>query len=136
MEKIERAAAEQEFERFANIWDIDSDMGHMDGEDKESFNQQKSRIVRAIRGGHVAIDESGSLCYTLKHPKGDTPEITFNVPTGDAYVSMDGYKDRQGIHKLNAFLGSMTGQPPKFFARMDARDIKFCQAVVILFLAS
>lgn len=135
-EKVVREVAEKEFERFVMAWDIDANTDNMSGEDKESFIQQKGRLVNQIVAGHATVDEDGDIHYKLKYPKGDTTELHFRVPTGAAYMSMDNFKDRQNISKINAFLGSMTKQAPRFFANMDARDVKFCQGVAILFLAS
>ena len=135
-EKVAREAAEQEFARFADAWDIDVNTDLMPGEDKESFMQQKGRIVHQIISGSATIDEDGDIHYTLKYPKGETTELHFRVPTGAAYMSMDNFKDRQNINKIYAFIGSMTKQAPKLFANMDARDVKVCQGVAILFLAS
>ncbi|MCK5606552.1 hypothetical protein KAR91_31910 [Candidatus Pacearchaeota archaeon] len=135
-EKISRDMAEEEFARFTRAWDIDVNTDNMSGEDKESFDQQKGRIVNQIVAGHATVDEGGDIHYTLKYPKGDTAKLHFRVPSGNAYTSMDSFKDRQNIGKINAFMGSMTKQAPKFFSNMDARDVKFCQGVAVLFLAS
>ena len=135
-EKISRDVAEEEFVRFTRVWDIDVNTDNMSGEDKESFDQQKGRIVNQIVAGHAVVDEDGDIHYTLKYPKGDTAVLHFRVPGGNAYTSMDSFKDRQNIGKLNAFMGAMTKQAPKFFSNMDGRDVKFCQGVAVLFLAS
>jgi hypothetical protein len=135
-EKISRDVAEVEFERFTRAWDIDVNTDNMSGEDKESFDQQKGRIVTQIIAGHATVDETGDIHYTLKYPRGDTATLHFRVPRGTAYTSMDSFKDRQNIGKINAFMGAMTKQAPKFFSNMDGRDVKFCYGVAILFLAS
>ena len=135
-EKMPLEVAEAEFARFAQIWDIDVNTDNMSGEDKESFNQQRGRIVNQIMAGHATVDEAGDIRYKLKYPEGSVTELHFRVPKGDAYMAMDKFKDRQNIHKTNAFLGAMTKQPPQLFSNMDARDVKFCQGVVVLFLGS
>ncbi len=135
-EKITREVAEVEFARFVEAWDIDANTDNMSGDDKESFNQQKGRIVNQIIAGHATIDEAGDIRYRLKYAEGSVTELHFRVPKGDAYMSMDKYKDRQNIHKMNSFLGGMTKQSPQFFSNMDARDVKFCQGVFVLFLGS
>ena len=135
-EKVAKAAAEEEFKRFARVWEIDLNIDAMSGEDRESFNQLKNRIINQVIAGNATIDDEGDICYTLKYPKGETKELYFRVPGGDAYLATDSYKERQGIHKTNAFMGAMTKQAPKLFANMDARDVKFCQAVANLFLGS
>ena len=136
MEKIVLEQAEAEFKRFADEWDIDDNVESMSGEDRESFEQVQKRIIKQIVKGNAVVDEGGNITYTLKHPLGSISEVQFRVPGGDAYMAMDKFKDRQSIHKLYAFMGSMTKQPPALFSNMDGRDIKFCQGVALLFLGS
>ncbi len=135
-EKIALEVVEKEFERFAAEWDIDSNSAGMSDEDRESFEPHKKRIVRGIQEGYIVIGDDGDPTYTLRKPKGETTTITFYVPSGAAYMEMDKYKDRQLVHKMNAFMGSMTKQAPAFFSNMDGRDLKVCQAVVALFMGS
>ena len=45
-DKIAVKVAEQEFERYADIWRIDYETSEMSEEDAESFGAQKKRIVR------------------------------------------------------------------------------------------
>ena len=135
-DKMTLEVAEKEFDRFVQEWDIDGNIDAMSGEDRDAFKAQKDRIVRQIMAGNATVDEHGNISYTLRHPKGSLTELAFNVPNGDAYMAMDNYKDRQSVHKLNAFMGSMTKQPPKLFSNMDGRDIKFCMGVTLLFLGS
>lgn len=128
--------AESEFKRFVDEWDIDDNMEAMSGEDRESFEQVQRRVIIQIQKRNATVDEEGTITYTLKHPKGSTTEIVFKVPGGDAYMAMDKFKERQSMHKLNAFMGVMTKLPAPLFSNMDGRDIKFCQAVTTLFLGS
>ena len=137
-EKMAREAAEHDFKTFAEAWDIDDDVdGMVDEDDKESFRLQAGRIIRKIRKGQAVVDEGGAvLRYTLLEAQGSVEVLTFNIPKGQAWSSMDRYKDRQNIGKLNAFMADMTDQSPSLFAKMDGRDLKFCQAVTNLFLGS
>lgn len=134
--KMTLEVAENEFDRFVEEWDIDGNIDAMSGEDRDSFKQQKDRIVRQILQGNATVDEHGNIAYILRHPKGELTDLSFNVPDGAAYMAMDQYKERQSVHKLNAFMGAMTKQPPRLFSSMDGRDIKFCMGVTLLFLGS
>jgi len=117
-------------------WCIDDNIEHMGPEDKESFTQQKARVVNQIIRGNAAIQENGDIIFSLQAPSGSVTALTFTIPKGRAFMSMDSYKERQGMHKMASFMGSMTGQPPKFFSNMDGRDYKFCMGIATLFLAS
>ena len=136
-EKITLEVAEAEFDQFAMTWDILTNKTRMSAEDRDSFEAQKGRIVDEIMAGGAVVDEGGStITYTLKHPSGDLKDLCFSVPKGNAYMAMDKHKERQGIHKMYEFMGAMTKQPPRLFANMDARDVKFAQGVALLFLGS
>lgn len=137
--KVAKEVAEQEFARFASTWDIFTDEESMSQEDKDTFRPLKEKIVRAIsRGAAVVSDDGKQIIYTPQHMAqgGDVSPITFNIPKGAAYIGMDSFKDRQSMHKLYSFMSEMTARPAKFFANMDGRDCKFCQAVTALFLGS
>jgi hypothetical protein len=129
--------AVQEFDRFVELWDIDGEVESMDEDSRDGFEDHKRRLVRGLRRGSVTIDEEGSVTIQLRWPKMESvTEVVCKPPGGDAMLSWDKYKDRQQVHKLNSFLGSMCGQNPVVFARMDARDLKTVQAIALLFLAS
>ena len=133
---VTKEVAEKEFSDFVDAWDIDANTDAMSGEDREAFAQQKAKIVTQIMKGSACIDEDGNISYRLKKPQGSITEIVFRIPTGEAYMKMDQYKDRQNVHKMYAFMGSMTKQAPVIFSAMDARDTKFCMGVTLLFLGS
>ena len=133
--KVVYEMALQEFDRFTHAWDIDANVDAMNGEDKESFEVQKGRIVRAIQSGAATIDEEGDVTYALKHPKGAVTSLCFKAGR-TSLIAMDQYKDRQNVHKMYAVIGSMVAQPPKLIANMDARDTKLCMGVASLFLGS
>ena len=133
--KIAREAAVVDFERFVDTWEIDANIAAMNAEDKESFNLQKERIIVQIMAGDATVDQTGAeLTYTPRHS--NHGEITFRIPKGAAYMAMDQFKERQGMHKLAGFMASMTGEAAKTFSNMDSRDVKFCMGVAILFLGS
>ena len=135
-DKVVREVAETDFNRFIEAWDIDDNTDAMSGEDKESFDQQKNRILTQIEKGSATVDEEGNISYELRYPRDGTMTLNFKVPSGAAYISMDSYKDRQNIHKMFGFMASMTKTHSKVFSKMDARDAKFCMGVALLFLGS
>lgn len=136
-DKVTPQVAEQEFERFADIWAIDLDETGLDEDDLKMLAGLRRRLTKQIRAGKLTVDESGALTYQLGYSDLDgIDSLTFNVPKGDSIMAWDRMKEREGIHKMNAFIGSMTGQSPKLFAKLDMRDLKVCQAVAQLFLGS
>ncbi len=129
--------AAQEFDRFVELWDIDGEVESMDEDSRDGFEDHKRRLCRGLRRGTITLDEEGSVTIQLRWPTLESiTEVVCKPPGGGAMLAWDKYKDRQQVHKLNAFLGSMTGQSPAIFARMDGRDLKSVQAIALLFLAS
>ena len=135
-DKISREMGEQEFQRFAELWDIETNTDRMNEQTAESFNTLRDRVVRAVCSGRATIEDDGSLSYTLREPVGDVTELTFRVPMGSAYMEMDNYKTRQSMRMLYAFLGAMTKQSSKVFVQMNGIDVKFAQGIATLFLGS
>ena len=136
-ETMALGAAEHEFNRFINAWDIDPDTGAMSVDDKSTFDSQKGRIVKDLCRGRATLDEDARFTYKLQYPKKDgaLTELVFDIARGNKAV-MDGFKDREMMKKTAAYIGSLTGQPVQTFLNLDPRDQKFAEALVVLFLAS
>lgn len=131
--KIDKATAESEFERFAEVMDIDTDTGEMDDESREGFQQQKSRMIRAMQRGNLIINESGEAVFNPAHSENPNT-VTFKMPTGAALVAMDRKKKTEDMGKMYAAMGEICGVPAKTFAMMAMPDLKVCLAVTSLFL--
>jgi hypothetical protein len=134
--KIPRDMAEAEFERFAEYWDIDTDVDSMSPEDKDSFEGQKSRIIRAVMSGRAVVESTGELTYTLREAVGNHEKITFKMPKGEAFIEMDKHKERQSMHKVATLVSKMTGVHSSLLSRFNGNDMKFCLGFAGLFLGS
>ena len=136
--KIDPQTAASEFSRWADAWELDADVASMTEEDRTSFESLQRRLTRAISKGSLVVSEDGeTLRYALLKPKVTGIEgLACNMPTGRAVLGWDRYKERESIHKLNAFMASMCGTEPAIFSGMDGRDLKVIQAVAQLFLGS
>lgn len=137
-EIVNRETAEADFDRFAEAWCLDTDIGSMEEEDRDSFVALKRRLVSTIIAGKLAVAGDGEeLAYTLRFPKTDgITVLTCNVPPGSALVALDRHKDRQNMTKLNTYLAAMCKTNPAVFVQMDGRDLKVIQAIATIFLAS
>ena len=126
------------FDRFAETWRLDSDTASMNEESRDSFEDLRRKIMRAIQAGQLTVDDTGdTLTYTLGFPKTDgIAELTIRVPMGAALIAWDKFKERQAIHRLNSYMASMCRTNPAVFSAMDQRDLKIVQAVAQLFLGS
>lgn len=134
--KVDKKTASVDFDRFAAAWEIDTDVEDMPQEDRQSFEDQKRKVVKAICIGRAAVQENGDIAYTFKDAVHGVDSVVLTMPRGEGYMEMDRYKDQQGVHKFMAVMGHMTGKPVKVFSGMSGIDLKFCMAVSTLFLAS
>lgn len=134
--KVAYEVAEEDFERFADAWDLDIDIGTMTEEDAEDFAAQKRKIIRQIVQGRAAVNESGNIVYRLFEPVGTLSEVTLTRPRGRAYMDMDKAKEGKNVTKFTNLIAASIRQIPMIISRMDGVDVKFLQAVYTLFLGS
>ena len=52
-QKISREVAEQEFIKFCDSWNIDTDEEDFDDEERQDYKTQKRKIIRAIRASTI-----------------------------------------------------------------------------------
>jgi hypothetical protein len=62
--------------------------------------------------------------------------VKVSRPSGQAFMAMEGFKDGQQIHRLQAFCSAMTGKEVKYFSKLDIIDWMFFRDIASLFLAS
>lgn len=132
-EKVAKEVAEAEFERFADVMDLDLDPADMDEDDKKGLTQQRNRVVSAIQSGALVINESGEPVFTPVRTPGVEP-LTFHEPTGASLMAMDRKKKTEDVGKMYALMGEITKTHANTFAKMKMSDLKVCQAVTTLFL--
>lgn len=132
-EKVVKEVAEQEFSRFVECMDLDVNPIDMDEDDRNSFNQQKDRIISAIQSGAVVISENGEPTFTPQRSN-DVNPITFYEPTGASLMAMDRKKKTEDIGKLYAAMGDMSKTHASVFSKMKMADLKVCMAITTLFL--
>ena len=130
---IDKETAEQEFQTWADAWEIDTEVENMNEEEREDYEGQKVKILRAMRFGRMCYEqEADRLVYTGAYMDDPLPIVR---PKGAGLMEMDRYKDREGVHKTYAVLGTMTKKNAAFFAKLDGIDLKPILAVLTLFLA-
>ncbi len=131
---ITKEFADQEFDRFCQLMDLDVDAASMNEEDRIGFDKQRGIILRVLVSGELTIDDDGQPNY-LPRLEDDPKPIVFREPTGATYMAMDRRKKQESIAKSNAMLAEMTGEPAHRFAKMKNRDYKVVMAILTLFLA-
>ena len=123
--------AEHELARFAEAMDLDLDTAKMDKEDKDSLDDVKRVVLRAIQRGKLMFNDNGEPTINLN----DGNSVTFKEPTGANFMAMDRKRKNEDVGKMYATMAEMAGCPVKTFAAMPNRDLRICTAVVSLFLA-
>ena len=132
---MDKKTAEAEFERFADIQDLDIDTGEMDAEDKSTFDNQKRRLLLALMKGSLIINEIGLPVYTPHNSESTfTDPITFHAPGGADFIQMDRKKKNYDITKTHALLASMTKLPETTFLNLKGGDYLMCTAIIGFFM--
>ena len=128
---------EDEFNRWAEAWEIDPDTDDMTQLDKDDFKVQKAQIIKAMKKGRMKYnDETDAMEYTVSRSEIDmTKPISMKRPKGSTYISMDKYKDREIVHKTFYVMAEMCGIPVAVLSKLDGIDIKPIQAVATIFLS-
>ena len=134
--KLEKKAAEEEFNKWADNFYLDRDIESMDSEEADDFIKIKKQFMLALRIGRISIDEEGDLTLKLIKPFGDKEELVFAQEfNSTAFIKMDRHKEKESMKKTLSFLGGWTKTDPKQLYRLDARDMKLCLSLTTLFLA-
>lgn len=127
--------AGNEFARFAEAMDLDIDPSAMDEEDRQGFDAQKRRVVRAISNGGLVISENGEAIYTPQRPATKNKEpITFHERTGASLMAMDKKQKGHDVAKTYAIMAAMCKVHPSVFSGMAGTDIKVCEALFALLM--
>jgi hypothetical protein len=132
--KIDKETAELEFTCICEMWEIDCEIDDMDEEDRKSFEEQKRKIIYAIRRGRLTVDDE--IVYTLAYPEANCTTVTIKRPKGQALMSTDRCKDKENFKRTYSILASMTGREVSFFSRLDGIDLKVLMAFFALFFGS
>ena len=128
---------EDEFNRWAEAWEIDPDTDDMTQLDKDDFKVQKAQIIKAMKKGRMKYnDETEAMEYTVSRSDIDmTKSISMKRPKGATYINMDKYKEREGIHKTFSMMAEMCGLPVAIISKLDGIDLKPIMAVATIFLS-
>ncbi len=125
--------AEQDFERFVEMMDLDLDTKEMTDDDEKAFNRQRNRLIKSITNGSLVIDDEGIPTYTPRR-SANKDAITFFEPDGSTLLSTDRKTSNQRVGMLYVSMAEMTKTTPARFSKMKAPDLKVCTAIYTLFL--
>lgn len=133
--KVAREVAEQEFAAWAEDNDLmytDDDLAEAPEDIAEQLRLARSRIIRAIEGGHLVINDQGLAEYT-PHTRmtEDKSPLIFKPQMGATLM----VKARSEERRMFLMMAQMTSSPDSRFAKVAGADLKVCLAIT-LFLAA
>ena len=132
---VDPETAEKEFNRLLQLWGIEDDIEDLEDDEIKIFGGIKRKLIKNLMHGSMVIEENGIVGYTLQQPKNEAfTKLALKPATGNAYMAMDKYKTHEGIHRLYAYLGSLSGLPVSVFSNMNNLDVNFCINIATLFL--
>lgn len=124
--------AEQEFERFCEAMDLETDLETMgDEEDIKAYKRERATVIRAVCAGRLEFDDA--TAEPVFYPSKGEP-LRFREPTGASFQAMEGKKRNAHVTQLYATMADITGQTTKTFSLMPNRDLKVCRALTLLFM--
>lgn len=128
---------EDEFNRWAEAWEIDPETEDMTQLDKDDFKIQKAQIIKAMKKGRMKYnEETEAMEYTVSRSDIEmTKPILMKRPQGGTYLNMDRYKEREITHKTFSMISEMCGLPVAVISKLDGIDIKPIMAVATIFLS-
>lgn len=132
MNKVAKEVAEQEFERWAEAFEIDTNTAGLSDEELKAFEAFKDKFVKRVESGALSVDENGVIEFS---PRGDSEDpLKFDEPTGAILSARQkGDTDIQGGRRM---LAAWAGVSPKRFADMKLRDFNFCSELLAFFANS
>jgi hypothetical protein len=129
MNKVSNDVAQQEFERWAEAFEIDITTNDLDDEELKAFEAFKNKFIKRVEKGALTVDEYGVVEFT---PRGDSEDpLKFDEPTGSLLSARQ--KNDTDIQAARRVLAAWAGVPPKRFADMTLRDFNFCSELLAFF---
>jgi len=125
--------ATAEFERMAELRDIDLDEDDLDAEELSELKRLKKKVVKAIASNVISIDDDGQITITMRKSS-HINSVTFKVRDGASILAMDKHKESQTMHKLFSMMACLTGTAVPTFSKMVDPDLGLCVSVMKLLM--
>lgn len=129
MNKVATEVAQQEFERWAQIFEISTATEGLREEDLRAFEDFKAKFVARVESGALTVDEDGTLEFCPRDDKAEA--LKFAEPTGAILSARQ--KSDTDIQAARRVLAAWTGVSPTRFAEMKLRDFNFCAELLAFF---
>lgn len=131
--KIGSDVAEQEFNRFVDLMNLDVEDEYLNDEDKAGLATNRHRFLRAVEAGSLTVDGDGVPTFTPQKSDNCEP-IIFYEPTGASLMAMDRKKEGADVGKMFTIMADFTKTDQNRFAKLKVGDLNVCMAVAMLYL--
>jgi hypothetical protein len=129
---VAKDAAEGDFERLCVLRRIDLDETDMTEKEVESLAKMRSKVVKEITLGRLAIDDAGVATYTP--PVADAKPLVFRMAKASTLMARDDAQAKGDHHQMIAMISDLTGVPRGELSKLHPTDYGFCATLVGLFL--
>lgn len=132
---LSEEVAQEQVQILLDYYDIEADTEELEPAQKKAISSSISKIKRGIMNGIIEITGDNGLKITqmLQNPPGDVSTLEYGRVSGKSRVSMkDGGSEYERCYQL---VGSVTGVGAKAIQNLDIRDLKYCEALGVLFLS-
>jgi len=136
---IDNQTANDMFNEFCESWNIDNDIDNMNTEDKDSFEDLKSKIFTAITDGRLIFNpEKSILIYTISNDSEKEKGKVLNIrrPNGRGLRQIDRAKEGKNVERAYYLIAAMSGVDFQYVDELAYNDIKPLMGIAQLFLAS
>jgi hypothetical protein len=130
--KVVTEVAEAEFDRWADLFEIDISTAGLDKEDLKAFESFRNKFIKRVETGSLTVDDDGVVALTPRGDDGDP--LTFDEPTG-ALLSAR-LKNDSDVQAARRVLAQWSGAAPVRFSDMKLRDFNFCSELLAFFGSS
>lgn len=130
MELLDKKFAEEEFQRWIDLMDIDMDVEGLDENTARDRLEEKRIVVRAIRRQMLAVEDDGTLIFNVS----EGSPIKIKRPRISARRAMDRKKDSHMQGKMLAYMSAVTGVSDATLNKMYESEGKVLQSLFSLFL--
>ncbi len=132
MSKINKEMAEQEFNRWCEAMDIETDVEFFQEDEEYQFTKNKRKVVKSIMLGSSVINDKGLLIFTTTR-KDTNKDYTFEEHDGGLLVSIENIDG--GNARMFTGCGEITSTSEHDFRSMKGSDLKTSQAIWLLLMA-
>ena len=127
--KVATEVAAVEFERWAELFEIDISTDGLDEEEVKAFEAFRNKFIKRVETGAITLDDDGVISFTPRGDDGDA--LKFDEPTGSLLSAR--LKNDSDVQAARRVLAAWSGAAPKRFADMKLRDFNFCSELLAFF---